>query len=84
MNKLLRSLALAFALALSGSANAAEVRVMISGGLTAALKALVPQFERVSGHTVLTAYGPSLSTTANPLPVRLERIEAVDALFMGG
>ena len=33
-------------LLLAGSANAAEVRVMISGGLTAAYKELVPEFER--------------------------------------
>ena len=30
---------------LAGAATAAEVRVMISGGLTAAYKALVPEFE---------------------------------------
>ena len=42
-------------LALSGAASAAEVRVMISGGLTAAYKALVPEFERATGHKVLTA-----------------------------
>jgi molybdate transport system substrate-binding protein len=86
MNKLLRNLALTFtaALLLSGPANAAEVRVMISGGLTAAFKALVPEFERVSGHKVLTAYGPSMGTTANAIPVRLERGEAVDVLIMVG
>jgi len=86
MNKFLRTVALgfAFALALSGPANAAEVRVMISGGLTAAFKALVPEFERVSGHTVLTAYGPSMGTTANAIPVRLERGEAADVLIMVG
>ena len=41
----LRALALAFAAALflAGSAGAAEVRVMISGGLTAAYKELVPE-----------------------------------------
>ena len=44
----LRSLALGFvtALLLVGTASAAEVRVMISGGMTAAYKALVPEFER--------------------------------------
>jgi molybdate transport system substrate-binding protein len=84
--KLLRSLALGFACAvlLAGSANAAEVRVMISGGLTAAFKVLAPEFERVSGHTVLTAYGPSMGTTANAIPVRLERGEAADVLIMVG
>src|SRR5882724_3035982 len=55
-----RSLALGIvtALLLAGSANSAEVRVMISGGLTAAYKELVPEFERLTGNKVLTAYGP--------------------------
>jgi molybdate transport system substrate-binding protein len=75
---------LAAALYLSGAANAAEVRVMISGGLTAAYKTLVPEFERATGHTVLTAYGPSMGTTQNAIPVRLERGEPVDVLIMVG
>jgi molybdate transport system substrate-binding protein len=81
-----RALALGFviALALSGAASAAEVRVMISGGLTAAYKALVPEFERATGHKVLTAYGPSMGTTTNAIPVRLERGEAADVLIMVG
>jgi len=69
---------------LAGAASAAEVRVMISGGLTAAYKALVPEFERATGHTVLTAYGPSMGTTTNAIPVRLERGEPADVLIMVG
>src|SRR5882762_11722433 len=72
------------ALALSTTATAAEVRVMISGGLTAAYKVLVPEFERLTGHKVLTAYGPSMGTTANAIPVRLERGEPADVLIMVG
>jgi molybdate transport system substrate-binding protein len=81
-----RKLALGFvtALLLAGSANAAEVRVMISGGLTAAYKELVPEFERLTGNKVLTAYGPSMGTTVNAIPVRLERGEAADVLIMVG
>jgi len=81
-----RALALGFiaTLALSGAASAAEVRVMISGGLTAAYKALVPEFERATGHKVLTAYGPSMGTTVNAIPVRLERGEPADVLIMVG
>jgi len=83
---LFRSLALGFAgaLLLSGAANAAEVRVMISGGLTAAYKALVPEFERATGNKVITAYGPSMGTTVNAIPVRLERGEPADVLIMVG
>jgi molybdate transport system substrate-binding protein len=81
-----RTLALGFACALllSGAAGAAEVRVMISGGLTAAFKALVPEFERTTGNKVLIAYGPSMGTTVNAIPVRLERGEPADVLIMVG
>src|SRR6202051_3502079 len=72
------------ALLLAGWASAAEVRVMISGGLTAAFKELVPEFERLTGNKVLTAYGPSMGTTVNAIPVRLERGEAADVLIMVG
>jgi molybdate transport system substrate-binding protein len=78
------ALGLAAALYLSGAASAAEVRVMISGGLTAAYKALVPEFEHATGHTVLTAFGPSMGTTTNAIPVRLERGEPADVLIMVG
>ena len=81
-----RSLLLGFAAALllAGSASAAEVRVMISGGLTAAYKELVPEFERLTGNKVLTAYGPSMGTTVNAIPIRLERGEPADVLIMVG
>jgi len=71
-------------LLVSATASAAEIRVMISGGLTAAYKALVPEFERATGHKVLTAYGPSMGTTVNAIPVRLERGEPADVLIMVG
>src|SRR3984957_12225384 len=82
----IRSLALGLtaALLLAGSASAAEVRVMISGGLTAAYNALVPEFERSTGHKVTTAYGPSMGTTVNAIPMRLERGEPADVLILVG
>src|ERR1700676_2052273 len=81
-----RSFALGAAavLLLAGSVSAAEVKVMISGGLTAAYKTLVPEFERATGNTVVTAYGPSMGTTQNAIPVRLERGEPVDVLILVG
>jgi molybdate transport system substrate-binding protein len=63
---------------------AAEVRVMISGGLATPYQELVPQFERETGNTVITAYGPSMGTTKNAIPVRLERGETADVLIMVG
>jgi molybdate transport system substrate-binding protein len=82
----IRTLALGFAIPLlsAGAASAAEVRVMISGGLTAAFKELVPQFEQATGNKVLTVYGPSMGTTVNAIPVRLERGEPADVLIMVG
>jgi molybdate transport system substrate-binding protein len=68
----------------TGAADAAEVRVMISGGLTAAFNALVPEFERKSGNKVVVAYGPSMGTTVNAIPLRLERGEPADVLIMVG
>jgi len=85
-----RGVALKFALGLlgvlwfTGASHAAEVRVMISGGLTAAYQALVPEFEKSTGNKVLTAYGPSMGTTTNAIPVRLERGEPADVLIMVG
>ena len=78
------ALGFAAALLLTGAASAAEVRVMISGRLTATYKELVPEFERVTGNRVLTAYGPSMGTTINAIPIRLERGEPADVLIMVG
>ena len=79
-----RALGFAAALLLAGPAGAAEVRVMISGGLTAAYQALVPEFEKATGNKVLTAFGPSMGTTVNAIPMRLERGEPADVLIMVG
>ena len=70
--------------AAAGIAKASEVRVMISGGLAAPYKELVTQFERETGNTVITAYGPSMGTTENAIPVRLARGETADVLIMVG
>jgi molybdate transport system substrate-binding protein len=73
------------AVLLHGSvALAAEVRVMISGGVSAAYKQLVPEFEKRTGHKVTTAFGPSMGTTENAIPVRIARGEPVDVLIMVG
>ena len=77
-------LGLASVLLLSTSARAAEVRVMISGGLAPAFNALVPEYEKQTGNKVLVAYGPSMGTTVDAIPVRLERGEPTDVLIMVG
>ena len=78
------ALGVATALWLAGSAQAAEVHVMISGGLSAAYNALVPEFEKATGNKVITAYGPSMGTTVNAIPMRLERGEPADVLILVG
>src|SRR5499433_282875 len=84
-NKLRASfISLAALLLLAPAASAAEVRVMISGGLTAAFTALVPEYEKQTGNKVLVARGPSMGTTTNAIPVRLERGEPADVLIMVG
>ena len=72
------------AIVLTTATQAAEIHVMISGGMTAAFKSLVPEFERRSGNKVTIAYGPSMGTTTNAIPVRLERGEPADVLIMVG
>jgi molybdate transport system substrate-binding protein len=51
------------------SASAAEIKVMNSGGFTAAYKDLAPGCERTTGNTVATAWGASMgcgSRAASP------------------
>ena len=43
-----------------GSAAAEEIRVMTSGGFTAPYNRVIPEYERASEDTVLTAYGASM------------------------
>ena len=71
-------------LVIAGGASAAEVKVMISGGLTAAYRALTPQFEHATGNNVATAFGPSMGTTPQAIPQRIARGEPVDVVIMVG
>ena len=69
---------------LAGSANAAEITVMISGGFSAAYYKLVPEFERASGHKVVTLRGPSMGETPQAIPNRLARGETTDVVIVVG
>jgi molybdate transport system substrate-binding protein len=66
------------------TAQAAEVKVVSSGGFAAAYKVLAPAFERQTGNTVATGWGPSMGTTHDAVPVRLARGEQIDVLIMVG
>jgi molybdate transport system substrate-binding protein len=63
---------------------AAEVKVMISGGVSAAYSELVPQYERATGNTVTTARGSSMGDSPTSIPGRMRRGEPVDVLIMVG
>lgn len=63
---------------------AAELHVMNSGGFTAAYKALAPAYERSSGNTLSTAWGPSMGAAPEAIPNRLQRGEPADVVIMVG
>ena len=66
----------------AAGAQATEVKVMISGGFSAAFQSLVPDFEKASGHHVVTIKGPSMGETPEAIPNRLARGEAADVVIM--
>jgi molybdate transport system substrate-binding protein len=68
----------------AGAAYGQDVKVMISGGLTAAYLEVVPEFERASGHKVVTAFGASMGNAPDSIPVRLQRGEPVDVVILAG
>jgi molybdate transport system substrate-binding protein len=72
------ALALAFAL----PSEAAQIRVMLSGGFAAAYEELVQDFTRQTGHKVETARGPSMGETPQAIPNRMARGEPVDVVIM--
>jgi molybdate transport system substrate-binding protein len=61
---------------------AAEIKVVTSGAFTAAYLELVPEYEGATHNKLETEFGPSMGTTHNAIPVRLERGEAIDVVIM--
>jgi molybdate transport system substrate-binding protein len=76
------ALALAFALLAVAARAATEITVVTSGAFTAAYLELVPQYESATHNTLNNEYGPSMGTTHNAIPVRLDRGEAIDVVIM--
>jgi molybdate transport system substrate-binding protein len=64
------------------AAFADEIRVMTSGGFTAALLALIPEFERATGHNVQTTFGGSMGDGPETIPNRLRRGEPADVVIL--
>ncbi len=66
------------------AARADEIKVVTSGGFTAAYLELVPDYEAATHNKLSTEFGPSMGTTHNAIPVRLDRGEAIDVVIMAG
>ncbi|WP_126282809.1 substrate-binding domain-containing protein [Burkholderia stagnalis] len=65
-------------------AHAGELRVMISGGFTAAYQQLGPGFTAATGDTLDTIPGPSMGQSKEAIPNRLARGEKADVVIMVG
>jgi molybdate transport system substrate-binding protein len=78
----LGTLFLTCALLIAATARAAEIKVVTSGAFTAAYLELAPEYERATHNKLVTEFGPSMGTTHNAIPTRLERGEAIDVVIM--
>ncbi len=82
------SLILAAALTIVGvlptaaTVSQAEITVVTSGAFTAACLELAPVYEHATHNKLLTEFGPSMGTTRNAIPIRLERGEAIDVVIL--
>jgi molybdate transport system substrate-binding protein len=65
------------ALAASTQVGAAELKVLAPGSTEGAFSGLIPQFEKVSGHTIAITYGP-----VGALAARVGKGEAVDVAIL--
>jgi molybdate transport system substrate-binding protein len=66
----------------AATVRADEIKVVTSGGFTAAYLELVPEYESATHNKLVTGFGPSMGTTHNAIPIRLERGEAIDVVIM--
>lgn len=61
---------------------AADLKVVTSGAFTAAWLELVPACEQATHNKLSAEFGPSMGTTPNAIPMRLERNEPIDVVIM--
>jgi len=59
-----------------------QIKVLTSGGFTAAYDILAPQFERSTGIALVTAYGASSGGALDSIPSRLSNGEVVDVIIL--
>ena len=70
--------------ALALTAQAEQLKVMTSGGFTAAYKLLAPHYAQHSGDSLDTILGPSMGKAPEAIPNRLARGEHADVVIMVG
>jgi molybdate transport system substrate-binding protein len=78
------ALTMACGIALSSAAHATDLIVVSSGGVSAAYKELAPGFEKATGDKLITGWGPSMGTTHDAVPMRIQRGEKIDVVIMVG
>ena len=61
---------------------AAEIRVVTSGGFSAAYDQLVPLYEQATGNKVTTARGASIGNAPDSIPSRMARGEQFDVVIL--
>ncbi|OSN83368.1 Aconitate isomerase [Pseudomonas syringae pv. actinidiae] len=71
-------------IAVSAAAQAEQLKVMTSGGFTAAYTLLGPQYAASSGDSLDTILGPSMGKAPEAIPNRLARGERADVVIMVG
>ncbi|XUA18415.1 substrate-binding domain-containing protein [Citrobacter sp. OP27] len=84
MKRLTLWIAIAVAGNISLGAQAEEITVMISGGFSAALDKLAPQYQAKTGDTIRIVHGPSMGNSAEAIPHRLAAGQPADAVIMVG
>jgi molybdate transport system substrate-binding protein len=80
----LAALLAAGTLAGGGAAQAADLRIVSSGGFAQAYKDLYGRYEASSGDHLVAEWGPSMGATRNAIPARLARGEPIDVVIMVG
>jgi molybdate transport system substrate-binding protein len=64
------------------AASYAQLKVIMSGGFSAAYKAVIPEFEKTSGITVTTTSGASMGDGPNTIPNQVRRGVPADIIIL--
>ena len=61
-----------------------ELNLLISGAFSSTYEQLAPMYMATSGNTVISKLSPSMGSSADAVPARLQRNEAADVVIMVG